>query len=413
MHTTLRRWSAALAVAVAVCGGLLWNTRRANAATREAAVSAASTAASVAAEAAIRDADIEFYERRITEDPASSIDRTRLGELLLQRARASNDYRDFLRAEESARASLAQRVLRNGAAYAVLASSLLAQHRFLEARDAARQLVAAEPGEDSYIALLGETCLELGDYDGARAAFANISAKGRGSLAVTPRLARWAEIRGDTATARRLLQSALGTARHTPAMPREQAAWFFLRAADFDSRQGRAEGAEGTLREGLLRNPADHRLLSAIARLRLDRGDARGAIEFGDSAVTMVLDPATLGTVSDAYRALGDTAQAAQYFSAMEAAVGQQPGTYHRAWSLFLLDHGQRVPEVLAAAQAEIVGRPDVYGYDLLAWALFRSGRAGDARAAMRQALAQGTKDKTLAAHAAAIERAAAVTATR
>src|SRR6476661_1063190 len=107
MHPTLRRWTAALAVAVAVCGGLLWNTRRANAATREAAASAASTAASVAAEAVVRDADIAFYERRIAEDPASSIDRTRLGELLVQRARASNDYRDFLRAEAAARASLA------------------------------------------------------------------------------------------------------------------------------------------------------------------------------------------------------------------------------------------------------------------------------------------------------------------
>lgn len=410
---TLRRWSAALAVAVAVSGGVLWNARHVEATARRNAAAAAAAAAAVADEARSRSANIAFYEQRIAEDPASATDRTRLGELLLQRARASNEYQDYVRAEEVVRGSLAQRVSHNGAAYAVLASSLLAQHRFVEARDAARLLVAAEPGEDSYAALLGETCLEVGDYEGARLAFASISAKGRASLAVTPRLARWAEIRGDTATARRLFQQALSTARHTPAMPREQAAWFFLRAADLDMRQGRLERAETTLRDGLLRSPADHRLLSAMARLEFERRDWRRAIAYGDSAIMIALDPATLGTISDAYRALGDTAQDAQYFSAMEAAVGQQPGTYHRAWSLFLLDRGVRIPEVLAAAQAEIVQRPDVYGYDLLAWALFRSGRVSEARAAMRQALAQGTKDPALAAHAIAIERAATVTAAK
>ena len=408
MPTTLRRCSALVAVAVAVCSGWWWNARQSQAAMQKATAAAVLAAA---AEANIRSRDIAFYEQRIVNDPASALNRIRLAELLLQRARAQNDYQDFLRAEQVARASLVQRTKRNSAPYAVLASSLLAQHRFLEARDAARSLVAAEPDEDSYSALLGETCLEVGDYEGARAAFARITPVGRASLAVTPRLARWAELRGDTATARRLMQSALNTARETVEMPREQAAWFFLRAADVDSRQGSARRAEATLHEGLLRNPGDHRLLAAMARLRVERRDWQGAIQYGDSAISIALDPATLGTVSDAYRALGDTAKAAQYFTAMEVAVGAQPGLYHRAWSLYLLDHGQRVPEVLAAAQAEIAARPDVYGYDLLAWALFKGGRVTEARAAMRSALALGTIDPALRNHALAIERAGLLTA--
>jgi tetratricopeptide (TPR) repeat protein len=91
----------------------------------------------------------------------------------------------------------------------------------------------------------------------------------------------------------------------------------------------------------------------------------------------------------------------------MEVAVGAQPGAYHRAWSLFLLDHGRRIPEVLASARTEIVGRRDVYGYDLLAWALYRAGRPADARAAMMRALAQGTQDAMLLYHAGMIDRAA------
>src|SRR2546430_13336381 len=89
----------------------------------------------------------------------------------------------------------------------------------------------------------------------------------------------------------------------------------------------------------------------------------------------------------------------------MEVAVLGQPGQWHRAWSLFLLDHGRRVPEVLAHVTKELETRRDIYGYDLLAWALHKSGRDGAARIAMARALALGTDDPLLLRHAAAIGR--------
>ena len=82
-----------------------------------------------------------------------------------------------------------------------------------------------------------------------------------------------------------------------------------------------------------------------------------------------------------------------------------QPGQWHRAWSLFLLDHDRRVPDVLARVRAELATRKDVYGYDLLAWALQKAGRNGEARDAMTKALALGTDDPLLRHHASEIER--------
>lgn len=409
---TLRRSGTAapvaLAVAVAVLGGGLWNARQADARERDAQLIAT---AEVDAELAVRAADIAFYEKRIAEDPASALDRTQAASLYLQRARELGDFRDYVRAESLARESLARTTSHNSAAYAVLSSALLAQHRFLEARDAARALVAAEPSVDAYRSMLGEACLETGDYEGARVAFDSISAAGRASLAVAPRLARWAEIRGDTATARRLVRASVNTVARLDGVSREQAAWFYLRAADFEIRYGRAPRGEALLEAGLARNPGDARLLAAMARARAAQHDWRGVITYGDSAINRQLDPATLGVVSDAYAALGDSASAREYSTAMEAAVGQQPGTYHRAWSLFQLDHGQRVDAVLAAAQAEIATRPDVYGHDLLAWALFKRGRLAEARVAMRRALAQGIRDPQILQHSAAIEAATRATA--
>jgi tetratricopeptide (TPR) repeat protein len=392
-----RTVSSIVLVAAAVVGGGWWNVRRLAAMDRMAITEAA---AATTVELEVRTADIGFFEARAARDPESATDRTRLAALYMQRARETSDDQDYVRAEQTARASLALRTQRNDAASVVLASALLAQHRFIEARDVARSLVVQSPEVDAYRALLGETSLELGDYAAARASFGSLGGATRRSLSIAPRLARWAEIRGDTTAAREIMRDAAEAADERRDLPREQAAWFHLRLADLYLRQGRERGAERELRDGLAINPADHRLLAAMARLAAVRQDWREAIRYGDSAIAITLDPATLGLVSDAHAALGDTAKATEYVAAMEVAVGQEPGAYHRAWSLFLLDHGRRVPEVLAAAQAELAGRRDIHGYDLVAWALYKSGRAAEAREPMRLAMAQGTQDAMLHYHA-------------
>jgi Tfp pilus assembly protein PilF len=61
---------------------------------------------------------------------------------------------------------------------------------------------------------------------------------------------------------------------------------------------------------------------------------------------------------------------------------------------------------VLAAARAELAGRRDIHGHDLVAWALYKSGRASEAREPMRIALTQGTQDAMLYYHAGMIARA-------
>src|SRR5687767_2888475 len=85
--------------------------------------------------------DIELYERRVAAVLLSAADFQRLAALRLQRGRETGDLEHYRRAEAAARTSLGLRADRNDRAQLVLASSLLAQHRFREARDAARLLV--------------------------------------------------------------------------------------------------------------------------------------------------------------------------------------------------------------------------------------------------------------------------------
>ena len=355
--------------------------------------------------AAIREQDIAFFERRVREDPSGALDLVRLGGLYLERFRAEGNEADLVAAEAAARRSIANRAARNAGAVQLLTAALLGQHRFVEARAAAQRLVEQEPEEPVAQEALGEVLLELGEYPAADSIFTRLTPQ-RYNPALAPRYARWLELRGHAGEARRLLEWARAeTARHAPDAA-EQLAWFDLRLGEMALRFGARHEARRRLESGLALAPDNWRLLAARARLALAAGDYATAIALGDSSLARHLDPATLGAVGDAWRARGDSAQAEQYYRALEAATQAPRGGFHRVWYLALLDHDRRVPEVLSAVTRDLATRRDVYGYDLLAWALFKSHRIPEARAAIRSALAWGTEDPLLHEHARAIEAA-------
>ena len=362
-------------------------------------------------EAEIRELDIQYYEARAARDPSGASDLAHVAALKLARARDTGDPRDAIAAEEAARRSVQNRGVRNAQARQVLASALLAQHRFAESLHIMRSLRDDAPESPSLQAAVGEIEMELGQYDSARASFKRVHVSPN-DLSTLPRLSRWVEIEGDTAKARRLIRMALASAIRSPTLPREQLGWFYLRAGDIELRAGRPKAADSAYRHGLALHPGDYRILSALARSATVQGRWKDAITHGENAIATVLDPATLGTLSDAYAALGDTVRSEEYAHALEVAVKSQPGAYHRAWSLFLLDHDRRVAGVTARIRDELKTRKDVYGYDLLAWALHKQGRDAEAAEASRMALREGTQDALLYYHAGVIASALGDSAT-
>jgi tetratricopeptide (TPR) repeat protein len=353
---------------------------------------------------ALRDADIAFYARRAEEDPWSAADRAQLAGLWLQRGRESGDPENFRQAERAARSSVTLREGHNGKARLVLASSLLALHRFAEAHEIARDLVRDDPDIVGYRALLAEIQLELGRYEEAGASFDTLYAARR-DLAVAPRLARWLEIRGEPARARRILDDALATAQARSDLPAEQRAWFYLRVGDLALRQGRLRDAGRALRAGLEAQPDDGRLIVARARLAALRGNARETLRLVRRAGARA-DLAALALAGDACLQLGDSVQAEAYFAQVESGHAANPEPFARQWSQYRVDHARRLPETVALLRAEIRSRPDVLGWDLLAWALYQSGRYVEARAAATQALRMNTQDASMLFHAGMIEHA-------
>ena len=345
-----------------------------------------------------RDVQIKVWHEALAADDHSALALGQLAALHLQRAREGGTWDDYVAAESFARRSLALRTQHNGATAATLANVLIAQHRFVEAQVVAAQLVRREPDIPQYRALLGEISMELGDDKTAAWMFDSLWTQ-RTHLSIAPRLARWAELNGRLPLARELIERARDEARRRHDVPRETRAWFELREGDLAMRMGRVRAAEASYRSGLVVEPNDPRLLLALARLHAVRGRPGRAIELAERALALQFSPDVLGVIADAHTALGDTAKAAEFYTAMEVAVTQQPGPFHRSWALSLLDRGVSVPEILERARAEYTGRKDVHGCDLLAWAFYKAGRLDDASAPMREALRLNTPDATLWYH--------------
>ncbi len=381
------------AAAVAACGRQTSPVR---------AASSTQQAAPLKSESEIRELDIAFYAERSRRDPTGALDLAHLGALYLARGRETGDPRDAILAEQAARRSIANRRERNGAATQILETALLAQHRFGEALPLATAARDADPQNPALRAALGDIQMEMGQYDSARASFANLHAS-LGDPAVSPRLARWAEIEGQPDKARRLLHASLVTVQRLPEVPREQLAWYWLRIGDVELRTAHFAAADSAYRAGLVAHPDDYRLLSAVAHSALLQKNWQRAITFGERAIAVTLDPATLGTLSDAYAAIGDTARSNEYAHVLDVAVLRQPGAYHRAWSLFLLDHDRHLATVSRKIREEMRTRKDIYAYDLLAWSLHKQRRDREAADAMTVALSQGTQDPLLLHHAAEI----------
>lgn len=370
---------------------------------RLAAAEAARNAEAARAELAIRSKDIEFYIKRSIEDPASAEDRAMVAGLYLQRARETGDVNDFRAAERYARESLALRTARNGKAQLTYASALLAQHKFSEALTAARRLVDDAPYEARYRALYAELLVEMGRYDLAKVQFDSLRNDMR-TLAVAPRYARYLEFIGRTDMARGVLRRAVGDTR-AASIPREQIAWFHLRMADLELRNGRLRVAERELRDGLRGAPEDGRLWALVARRRALRGEWRGVIE-AVARVAERADIATTALAGDAYVALGDTVAAHHLWQKIEHMAATNPEPFNRQYTLFHLEHGIALESTRALLEREITLRQDVYGWDQLAVARYLTDDITGAQQAMNAAMRAGTQDANMLYHASLIARA-------
>ncbi len=344
---------------------------------------------------------VAFWERRVSAAGAnlSYLDLVYLADAYLDRSRASGDLGDLTRAQTAL--GKAADVLTDPTGVhlrqALVAFSL---HEWLEAERLSDELLAADPANLAALGVSGDVYLETGRIDQAHERYATLD-RIASSPAVWSRLGRLAFLTGDPSAAIRLVSRAAAVsleegAPDAVAFYRFQLADLYRQTADLDRAAVQYQLALDALPSYL---PAS----VGLARTREAQGRRAEAINLLEAAVAKLPQPETVAMLGDLYALDGDTARADQTWALVEriGEVARATGSvYDRQITLFEADHDRDLNAAVARARAELAVRADVYGYDALAWALFKVGDLADAAAAAEQALSLGTPDPRIAFHA-------------
>lgn len=368
-------------------------------------------AAALPPDAGASDAAIRFLEQRVKSDPDDFIAYNQLAERYLLRLRESGDlaYLNLaLRAAQSSLKAIPQ--AQNASGLALLIQAEFAAHDFVSARKHAEELTRIEPRKSYPYQLLTDALLELGDYEGARAALSEMERRARSDYSSLLRRARMLTLEGKSERARTLYLEALELALDSVPPSRESVAWCRWQLGEIEFASGNYQQAERHFRDSLVTFPDYYRALSGLARARAALGDVAGAIELYEKAASKLPDPTTVAALGDLYEMTGRKREAETQFELIEqiARLGREGGAlYDRQLSLFYADHDLKTGEAYEMAKREYEMRRDIYGADALAWTALKSGKVEEARAAMKEALRLGTKDARLFYHAGMIARAA------
>ena len=277
--------------------------------------------------------------------------------------------------------------------------ALMNDHRFAEASRLAEEILARE--SDNVVALgsRADALLELGLYDEAAQAVQR-QMTARPGMAAHTRGSYLTWLRGDTRSAKLLVRDALmGRDARDP----EPTAWTFVEAATIYWHEADYAGADAVYAEALKWVPDYPAALVGRARVALARHQPSEAVSYLEKAARARPLPETFWLLGDAHTVLGDASRAQQ---AYDEVVKQGRRGDKLTLALFYATKDRDIEEALRLLENERRTRRGIYVEDAYAWALYRAGRLGEARAASDRALHLGTKDARLLYHAGAIRMA-------
>lgn len=346
------------------------------------------------------DNSIAAWTANLAANDKDFISATNLGLLYDARGRLTGDIGDYGRAQAALDKALAV-VPTHLPARLLHARLLQTTHDFAGALTESRAILADDSTQAGAVATMGDALLELGDVDGAAAAFSRLATEVPGP-AVTARLSRLAFLRGDPTGAGALANKAFDESL-AEGDTGAQLGWYAYLAGTVAQSAGDAAAALRWFDRAISTWPGSYLALAGSARAEAALGRMDDAIASFGQAIAVAPQPDALTALGDLYAVRGDSKLAEQQYATVEAiaqlaALNRQ--VYNRQLVLFSVNHDRNVAEALRLAEQELTVRKDVYGYDAEAWALLANGRAADADAAMQQALALGTRDALLDYHA-------------
>jgi tetratricopeptide (TPR) repeat protein len=325
-----------------------------------------------------------------------------LGLAYEQRSRETGDPSYYPRAEGAFRRAL-ELDPKDALAYGGLGSLALSRHRFREALALGRKAHELNRYDARSYGVIGDALVELGRYDEAFRAFDTMN-RLRPSLSSYARVSYGRELLGRSGAALQAMRLAVDAATGTA----EPTAWTHVQLGKLYFNHGRYALAEREYRLANALFPNYAYGLDALAQVLAARGRYQEAIAAERRAVELVPLPQYVGALGDLYRATGRLGLARRQYAligTLERLLRANGVRTDLEIALFDVDHGFRLRHALELARRAWRERPSIDGEDVLAWALARNGRCGEALPHSQAALRLGTQDALKFFHRGMIER--------
>jgi tetratricopeptide (TPR) repeat protein len=344
------------------------------------------------------DAEIRRIQAALRAGPRDAETWARLARAFVHKARQSGQSALYAQAKDAADQALLMQPA-HPAALEVRQAVLLNEHRFAEARRLAEEIVRRAPADAVAWGTLGDSALELGDYQTAADAYQrmvdlkpDLRSYSRGAWM------RWLVGDGDGAV--ELMATAAQSGRGEPR------AFCLVQLGDLRAHRGAYDQARAAYEEALSEQPGYAPALAARGRLHLAGGRTGEALADLEAALRVQPTTATRAAYVEALWAAGREAQAREELARLDREGRREDP---RALALFYASHDLEPALALSLAQREAAARPDIFSLDVLAWALYRNGRLDEAWAAIQQATRLGTRDPRMRYHRGRIAAARAV----
>jgi len=329
-------------------------------------------------------------EARNSAEPSGVLER--LGWSFVRKARMSFDP-GFYKLAESCAACIETRRPGDADALLLRGHALDSLHRFKEAEAIGRELVARR-GLHVDFGLLGDALMEQGRLDEAVKAYQQMIDLKPGPQSYS-RAAHIRWLKGDLHGAIELMSKVVRSASDD-----DFATWSYTRLALYELQAGDFANAKLACKAALALETDYAPAYLIQSRVLLAEGKAVEAVEPSRRAARLNPLPEYLWVLADALRA----ANRIDEFHEVETQLKRRGAADDpRTFAVYLATRGEQISEAVTLAVKEIETRQDVFTVDALAWSLAAAGRLTEARASMRQALAQGTKDARLFYHAGSI----------
>lgn len=349
------------------------------------------------------DEHISMYEALVKAQPEGTHYRNLLAGAYIQKVRESMDFSYLERASQILNQVLAEDT-KNYEAARLRTEVALERHEFRKAAEYSIALTEWSPFDSWNQGTLGDAYTELGEYDKAAEAYQKMVSI-RPDLSSYNRAAWFRFIYNDTDNAIKIMRMAISAGSPMA----ENTAWCEVELGKILLKTGKVKEAAQEYGAALRHFPNYHPALAGLAQTLAAEGDWQTAIRNMKAAQVAAPLPDYAASLYDYYAASGDarSAEREKEMIFMIDQIGQAAQEKaNRNISIIYSDHDWNPARALELARNELEVRGDIYTYDALAWALYKSQDFEAAASAAQRAMRFRTPEPGFYYHAGLIEKA-------